>query len=115
MLFPCIKPLRLAAAVITTRCGGAFMRSVILAAAISMSVVGLSAAQSARAAIRTPVDIEPMPLEDALDEFSRVRGVQIAFVLEDISGRRSAGASGELTEQETLTQILGGTGLAYRY
>ena len=91
------------------------MRMVVVAAAVSLSVVGLSAAQSSAASIRKPVNIQAQGLETALQLFSRESGLHVVYVSEDVSPRNTKGASGALTRDEALTQILGGTGLTYRY
>ena len=91
------------------------MRIVVVAAAVSLSVVGLSAAQSSAASIKKPVNIQAQGLETALQLFSRQSGLHVVYVSEDVNPRTTKGASGALTQDEALTQILGGTGLTYRY
>jgi iron complex outermembrane recepter protein len=91
------------------------MRIMVVAAAVSLSVVGLSVAQDAAAAIKRPVRIEAQGLETALKAFSQSSGLHVVYVSEDVSSRQTHGASGELTRDEALSQILGGTGLTYRY
>jgi iron complex outermembrane receptor protein len=91
------------------------MRIVVVAAAVSLSIVGLSLAQGVAASIKKPVDIQPQELASALQVFSKASGLHVVYVSEDVSSRRTRGASGELTRDEALNQILGGTGLTYRY
>ena len=91
------------------------MRIVVVAAAVSLSVVGLSAAQSSGASIKKPVNIRAQGLETALQLFSKESGLHVVYVSEDVNPRTTKGASGALTQDEALTQILGGTGLTYRY
>jgi hypothetical protein len=97
------------------RGGRVFMRIVVVATAVSLSVVGLSAAQSTAASIRKPVNIQAQGLETALRLFSKESGLHVVYVSEDVTPRNTKGASGALTQDEALTQILGGTGLTYRY
>ena len=52
---------------------------------------------------------------DELKTFAQTSGLHIVYVSEDVSSRRTHGAAGELTQDEALSQILGGTGLTYRY
>ena len=91
------------------------MRIVVLAAAVGLSIVGLSVAQNASAGIRRPVNIQAQGLETALQLFSKESGLHVVYVSEDVSSRQTPGASGVLTQDETLSQLLGGTGLTYRY
>jgi outer membrane receptor protein involved in Fe transport len=91
------------------------MRIMVVAAAVSLSVVGLSAAQGAAASIKKPVNIHAQGLETALQLFSKESGLHVVYVSEDVNPRTTKGASGALTQDEALTQILGGTGLTYRY
>jgi iron complex outermembrane receptor protein len=91
------------------------MRIVVVAAAVSSSVVGLSAAQSSAASIKKPVNIRAQGLETALQLFSKESGLHVVYVSEDVNSRTTKGASGALTQDEALTQILRGTGLTYRY
>src|SRR6202034_68989 len=88
---------------------------VVVAAAVSLSVVGLSAAQSSAASIKKPVNIQAQGLETALQLLSKETGLHVVYVSEDVNPRTTKGASGALTQDEALTQILGGTGLTYRY
>ena len=91
------------------------MRIVVVAAAVSLSIVGLAAAQNAAASIRKPVDIQPQALDSALQMFSKSSGLHIVYLSEDVSRRKTPGATGELTRDETLSRMLTGTGLTYRY
>jgi iron complex outermembrane receptor protein len=91
------------------------MRIAVVAAAVSLSLVGLSAAQSSAASIKKPVNIQAQGLETALQLFSKESGLHVVYVSEDVNPRTTKGASGALTQDEALTQILGGTGLTYRY
>jgi len=91
------------------------MRIMVVAAAVSLSFVGLAVAQDAGASIKRPVSIEAQGLETALKAFAQTSGLQIVYVSEDVRARQTGGAAGDFTPEEALRQILGGTGLTYRY
>jgi outer membrane receptor protein involved in Fe transport len=91
------------------------MRVIVVATAICLSTVGLSAADDARAAIRMPTNIPAQRLGSALETFAQSRDLQVLYFSQTVRDIRTAGASGELTADETLTQLLSGTGLVYRY
>ncbi len=91
------------------------MRTAIVAAAICLSVAGLAAADQAGASIRRPTEIPAQSLGDALKALAKVRELQVLYFSDTVRGLRTRGASGELTMDEALTQILAGTGLTYRY
>jgi outer membrane receptor protein involved in Fe transport len=91
------------------------MRVIVVGAAVGLSILGLAVAQNAAATIKRPVRIEAQGLETALKAFSHSSGLHVVYVSEDVSSRHTEGASGDLTRDEALSQILGGTGLTYRY
>jgi len=90
------------------------MRIMVVAAAVSLSFVGLAVAQDAGASIKRPVSIEAQGLETALKAFAQTSGLQIVYVSEDVRARQTGGAAGDFTPEEALRQILGGTGLTPR-
>jgi iron complex outermembrane recepter protein len=91
------------------------MRAVIVATAISFSLGGLSLAQDAGAAMRIHTDIAAQPLGPALKAFAQSRDLQVLYFSGLVNHLKTAGAVGELTADEALTQLLSGTGLTYRY
>ncbi len=91
------------------------MRVALVSTAICLSLVGLSAADEARASVRRLTSIPEQELESALQSLARTRDLQVVYRTEVIGAYRSRGAAGELTESEALAQILSGTGLTYRY
>lgn len=91
------------------------MRTGVLAAIVSLSIVGVSMAADARAAIRKHTSIPAQDLGPALQTLAKDRDFQLVYVSEEINDLRTAGAAGELTPDEALTKLLGGTGLTYRY
>lgn len=92
------------------------MRTTILAAGVCLSMVGSCFAQSSTAALtRIETRIPPQPLASALKQFAATRHMQVLFLAEDVSGLRTSAVSGDLTADETLARLLGGTRLSYRY
>lgn len=91
------------------------MRIAVMATAMSLTVVGLSSAADVEASIKRPTQIAAQGLAPALRAFARERGFQIVFASSEVAAVRTAGASGELTVDEALIEMLAGTGLSYRY
>ncbi len=91
------------------------MRAIVVATAICFSTVGIALAQETLAAIRMPTEIQPQSLVKALEKLAQSRNLQVLYLSQTVGGMRTAGASGELTTDEALTQLLSGTGLTYRY
>jgi hypothetical protein len=56
-----------------------------------------------------------MELGPALQTLARERDVQVVYRSELVGEHRTSGATGNLTFEEALTQLLSGTGLTYRY
>ena len=59
--------------------------------------------------------IAAMPLNQALDEFSRSTGLQMVYSAGVTDQLRSHGAAANLEPRQQLMQLLKGTGLAYRF
>lgn len=59
--------------------------------------------------------IAPMPLNQALDQFSRSTGLQVVYDPAVADSLRSSGAAAGADAKQQLTQLLKGTGLSYRY
>jgi hypothetical protein len=55
------------------------------------------------------------PLADALDAFAKKTGYQLVYRSELAVGMMSKGADGGLTAEQTLRQLLRGTGLAFQF
>ena len=60
-------------------------------------------------------DIAPGPLDDVIEAFKKVTGLQISFSTEGIALLPSPGVKGDYTEDQALRQILAGTSVAYRF
>ncbi len=91
------------------------MRIGVVAAAICLSVVGISASTEAVPATRQPTNIAAQELAPALQILARERDVQVVYRSELVGVHWTRGANGNLTFEEALTQLLNGTGLTYRY
>jgi iron complex outermembrane recepter protein len=91
------------------------MRSVIVATAVSLAIVGLAAADPADAAIKKQTNIPAQDLGSALQQLMKQRELHIIYISEDLRDLRTQGVVGELTAGEALKGLLSGTGLTYRY
>ena len=89
------------------------MRMRVLAAAICLVILGIPAGTGA--ATRQPTNIAAQELGAALQTLARERDVQFVYRSELVGEHRTGGASGNLTFEEALTQLLSGTGLTFRY
>jgi len=95
--------------------GRVIVRTTVAVTMSCLALVGLAAADDVSAAIRKPTHILAQDLAPALKEFAQARELQVLYFSQTVRGMRTAGASGELTADEALTQLLSGTGLVYRY
>jgi iron complex outermembrane recepter protein len=91
------------------------MRIAVVAAAICFSIVGLSMAEPANAAIRKPTHIAAQDLGPALKQLAQSRGLQILYLSSTVRDVQTRGANGDITADEAFDQLLTGTGLTYRY
>jgi iron complex outermembrane receptor protein len=91
------------------------MRIAVVAAAICISIVGLSLADGAKASIREPTHIAAQGLGPALKQLAQSRGLQVLYLSNTVRDVRTNGANGDITANEALEQLLFGTGLTYRY
>jgi iron complex outermembrane receptor protein len=91
------------------------MRVAVVAAAIGLSVVGLSAADDSKAAIRKDTSIPAQGLAPALQTLAKTYDFQVLYRTEVVGDLRTQGAVGTLTAPEALKQVLSGTGLSFKY
>jgi len=91
------------------------MRMSVAVAVACLILVGLSGADESQAAIKKHTNIPAEDLGLALQTLAKDRGFQLVYESNEVKSLRTQGASGDLTPQEALTQILKGTGLTYRY
>lgn len=85
---------------------------------VAMAVVclttGLSLADPAWATIRKSTNIQAQGLAPALEFFAKEREIQVVYRSDLVNDRKTTGASGDLTVEETLQMLLSGTGLAFQ-
>ncbi len=88
-----------------------------LAALLAGGPLALSgeAAAQAQAASPRQFTIPPGSLGAGLVQFGRQAGLQISYVPSVTANLRTPGVTGVMTSQQALAQMLGGTGLSYRF
>jgi iron complex outermembrane receptor protein len=91
------------------------MRIAVVAAAMCLSIVSLSMADSANASIRKQTQIPAQGLGPALKQLAQSRGLQVLYLSSTVRDLRTRGARGDITAEEAFDQLLTGTGLTYRY
>lgn len=91
------------------------MRKVVAAAVACLSLVGLSVAADVQASIKKDIRIPAGGLGPALQALSEERRIHVVFISEDVNKLLTKGASGSLTIDEALHQLLNGTGLTFQY
>jgi iron complex outermembrane receptor protein len=91
------------------------MRLSVSIATLAFSLVGLSIADESHAASKVAIHIPPQPLGAALQTLAKDRGFQVVYESAAINPVRTKGATGELTSEEALTQLLSGTGFTYQF
>ncbi|HEV7138679.1 MAG TPA: TonB-dependent receptor plug domain-containing protein, partial [Steroidobacteraceae bacterium] len=64
---------------------------------------------------RIETQIPPQRLVDALRQFAKLEHIHLLYLTADVKNLSTPGASGYLTADETLSRLLDGTGLKYRY
>jgi len=60
-------------------------------------------------------DIPAQPLSQALTQFGRQSGLQVAVDAASVAGKSTSGVSGTMSAQGALQQLLSGTGVTYRF
>jgi iron complex outermembrane recepter protein len=91
------------------------MRAAVLTTPVWLCTVSLSVADDARVSVKKFTDIPPQELWSALQALAKDRNLQVIYISEEVQSLRTGGASGDLTPDEALEQLLKGTGLAYSY
>src|SRR5262249_471468 len=107
-------PFQTAAHIRLIRGRGVVMR-VVLAMAVALSLVSIAAADQAEGWIRKHTEIAAQDLNAALQSFAAERGIAMVYRAEVVSKVNTPGASGDLTLDEALTELLSGTRLTYKY
>src|SRR5690606_16949240 len=109
------SPLVTGAQSLPLRGWGEWMRISLALAIACLTTSGFSAASEAQAAIRKPTNIPPQTLRPALYSLSEEHDLQIVFRTDVVADLKTQGASGDLTLDEALSELLNGTELTYKY
>ena len=91
------------------------MRLRVLAAIISMSVVGVASADDAHTSTKRLTNIPAQGLAPALQALARQWSLQIVYVSEEIGERHTQGAVGEFDPEQALDRLLEGTDLTFKF
>ncbi len=87
----------------------------IIVVAVGLSLFGPSGFADVASTAKRPTTIPAQGLETALETLAKEYKFQILYRTELVGSLRTNGATGELTPDEALRQLLDGTGLTYRY
>jgi iron complex outermembrane recepter protein len=88
---------------------------ITVAMAVACLIGGLSVADSAKASIKRYTNIPAQNLGVALQALAEQREVQVIYFSASVDTKSTQGAVGKLSMDETLTRLLNGTGLTYKY
>ena len=91
------------------------MRNLTVAAFICLAITGRASAADPTDTVRKPTHIPAQDLGPALKQFAADRELQVLYFSDTVRNLHTAGATGELSAEEALAQLLTGTGLSYRY
>jgi hypothetical protein len=91
------------------------MRSLFVAVLMFVVLAGPAASAEVTPGVRKPTTIAAQELGPALQLLARERDFQIVYRSELIGHFRTEGASGDLTAEEAVVQLLRGTGLTFRH
>jgi hemoglobin/transferrin/lactoferrin receptor protein len=80
--------------------------------ALSLATSGAAQAQTTR---QTAFNIPAGSLSGALAAFGKQAGLQVTYLPELASAKRSTGVSGTMTSEQALTRLLTGSGISYRF
>lgn len=117
MLYDCMRPPLITAAAISHIIGGGglFLRMGLATTVVLLTTIEPTAARDATSAMRRITRIPPQELRSALATLAKERRVQLIYRSALVGDRRTPGASGTLTLQEALAELLRGSGLTYRF
>ncbi|GHD23756.1 TonB-dependent siderophore receptor [Tianweitania populi] len=87
----------------------------VAAAAIATSPIALSSRAFAQSNAQASFNIPAGPLNQTLALFGSQSGTQLSYEASIASGKTTSGASGAISREHALDQILRGTGLTYRF
>jgi outer membrane receptor for ferric coprogen and ferric-rhodotorulic acid len=95
--------------------GTAHLRAALLGSCVLLAAPGVPArAQPVPGQATSSISIPPGPLTQGINRLAAQTGLQILFDAGLAQGRTSPGASGQLTAEAALRQLLVGSGLIYR-
>lgn len=94
--------------------GELLMRTTVAAAVACLTIISISHAADVKASIKKETSIPAQGLAPALRTLAADREIHLIFVSEDVAGRRTSGAVGDLTLEEALRQLLNDTELTYK-
>jgi len=83
--------------------------------AISLLMIGFARAGDPPDMTRKPIQIPAQELGVALQSMAEMEGWHVVFLAEDVAHRNTQGATGNLTFNEALEQLLRNTELTYRF
>lgn len=83
--------------------------------AVAQETVGDGEQQAQAGAAPVAFSIPAQPLAQALTQFGRQSGLQVAVDSAAVAGKSSAAVSGTMSAQSALQQLLSGTGVTYRF
>jgi len=83
--------------------------------AISLLMIGFALAGDPADMTRKPIQIPAQELRAALRSIGEMEGWHVVFLAEDVAHRNTQGATGNLTFEEALEQLLRNTDLTYRF
>jgi len=95
--------------------GAAALVAASAGVAVAQEVPVDSEQQAQTGAASVAFNIPAQPLAQALTQFGRQSGLQVAVDAAAVAGKSTAGVSGTMSAQSALQQILAGTGIAYRF
>src|SRR5690242_7251121 len=91
------------------------MRKWIVATATCLALTIAWAVDAAEVIARQPTNVAAQNLEHAVQTLATQWGCQVVYRSELVNGLWTDGATGNLTFDEALMQLLVGSGLTYRY
>jgi iron complex outermembrane receptor protein len=85
------------------------------AVVLSLTLMSAAALAQSPGSAGVMLNIQPLPLGDALNEFARQTGLQVVLFADVGAGITTPGVSGNYTADDALAKLLAGTGLTYEY
>ncbi len=87
-----------------------------IATAVCLSIIGVAAADHAKAAIdRKYTNIPAQELGSALQTLAQEHDIQVVYLSDSVDKLQTGGAVGDFSAEDALKKLLRGTGLSFRY